>query len=59
MVERLEPSAVLVFGSMKARVFTQLAGRTEFIEFLPPMAARRDARPENSIPDQPSLFEVA
>ena len=59
MVERLEPSAVLVFGSMKARVFTQLAGRTEFIEYLPPMAARRDARPENSIPDQPSLFEVA
>ncbi|MBU6147908.1 MAG: DUF4417 domain-containing protein [Actinomycetales bacterium] len=59
MVERLEPSAVVVFGSTQARVFTQLAGRTEFIEYLPPMAARREARPEKSIPDQPSLFEVA
>ncbi|MFM8155913.1 MAG: DUF4417 domain-containing protein [Actinomycetes bacterium] len=59
MVERLEPCVVLVFGSTKARVFAQLAGRTEFIEYLPPMAARRDARPEKSIPDQPSLFEVA
>jgi hypothetical protein len=59
MVERLEPSAVLVFGSMKARVFTQLAGRTEFIEFLPPMAARRDARLGKTISVQHSLFEVA
>lgn len=59
MVERLEPSAVLVFGSTRDRVFTQLACRTEFIQYLPPMAAMRDARPDKTIPGQHSLFEVA
>ncbi len=59
MIERLEPSAVLVFGNTRARVFAQLAGRTEFIEYPPPMAARCDARREKTIPGQPPLFEVA
>lgn len=59
MVERLEPSAVLVFGSTRDRVFAQLVCRTEFIQYLPPMAAMRDARPDKTIPGQHSLFEVA
>ena len=36
MVERLNPSAVFVFGAVGARVFTRLSRRTEFIAYALP-----------------------
>jgi Domain of unknown function (DUF4417) len=59
MVERLAPECVMVFGSIKGRVFSDLAGRTEFIEYLPSTAGLAREHRTTRKPDQPTLFEAA
>jgi hypothetical protein len=59
MVERMNPSAVLVFGTVEARVFTRLSRHTEFIAYAPPTASMTVPRTIRDLCGQETLFEVA
>ena len=59
MVGRLNPSAVVVFGTVGARVFTRLSRRTEFIAYTPPTASMSVPRSIGDLSGPGTLVEVA
>ena len=58
MVERLAPSAVLVYGSAEARVFARLSTRTEFVSYPSPTSSSRIRPGAVRRAGQGVLFEV-